>query len=68
MFLLLAYCLQILAAEIAFEQSTTYVRYAPDQATGYQLVVWAIEDLSHATAASALKANGLQSRIEESAK
>jgi hypothetical protein len=59
--------LQILAAEIAFERSTTYVRYAPGQATGYQLV---IEELSHAAADSTLKTNGLQlqSRIEESAK
>jgi len=60
--------LQILVAEIAFAQSTTYVRYAPGQATGYQLVLWAIEDLSHAAASSTLKVNELQSRIEESAK
>lgn len=41
--------MQILAAQVAYSRETTYPRYAPNQPSWEQLILWAIEELNTTT-------------------
>lgn len=58
---------QMLAAEIAFNYTASYERYAPGQVAPQQMILWAIEDLKEVTTAPPLL-SGPDSRLEASAK